>query len=135
MLFFNAGSKDRSMNASLAEIFWGDAPRGTAPQVKQSWDIYDLWANRMSNTSAFAIINRTASNSTINGLGSVNITALGGAKEVFAPVPPSNSTALMGSKIGVVEAQGTLTAQVKAHGVAMLRLRAQPTTAMRRDEL
>jgi len=133
VLFFNAGSNGRSMNASLSEIFWEVAPKGTAAQVKQSWDIYDLWGNRMSNATASAIIN---GNMTSNASGYFNVTAAGGAKEVFAQAPPSNSTALMGSKVGSVLPSGTVTVQVKAHGVAMLRLRAQPTsTASKRDEL
>jgi alpha-galactosidase len=125
VLFLNAGSKDREMNASLTEIFWEDAPGGTAGQVKQGWDIYDLWANRISNKTASAIINGTASNP-------LNMTELGGARKVYAQVPPSNSTALMGTKVGSVKPSGTVLAKVRSHGVAMLRLRAQPS---KKDEL
>lgn len=133
VLFFNAGSKDRYMNATLSEIFWENAPRGTAPQVQQAWDIYDLWGNRMSNDTASAILNGTVTSSSP---GYFNITEAGGAKQVFSQVPPSNSSALMGKKIGSVEPQGTVFAFVKSHGVAMLRLRAQPTPQTRkRNEL
>ncbi|KAH8812421.1 alpha-galactosidase, partial [Xylogone sp. PMI_703] len=131
VLFFNAGAKDRLMNATLPEIFWENAPRGTAPQVHQTWDVYDLWANRMNNNTASAIINGNVSSSSP---GYFNITALGGAKKVFSQVPASNSTALMGTKTGSVKPEGTLYSFVKAHGVSMLRLRAQPTVS-KRDEL
>ncbi|KAL1874027.1 hypothetical protein VTK73DRAFT_581 [Phialemonium thermophilum] len=132
VLFFNAGTQERTMNASLAEVFWEVAPRGTAPQVKQAWDIYDLWKGaRMSNATASAII---AGNGTLP----VNMTEIGGggpdgARRAYAQVPPSNSTALMGTKVGSVQPSGTFTAHVKPHGVAMLRLRAQSTR--KRDEL
>lgn len=125
VLLFNAGSKDREMNATLSEIFWENAPRGTAVQVKQAWDIYDLWADRISNKTALAIINGTASTP-------LNMTPLGGSRHVYAQIPPSNTTGLMGSKVGSVKPSGTVFAKVKSHGVAMLRLRAQPTV---KDEL
>jgi alpha-galactosidase len=119
VLFLNAGSKDREV--SLAEVFWEDARPGTAHH--KCWDIYDLWANPTGNASALAIINGTASNS-------INMTAMGGSRHVYAQVPPSNSS----SKVGSVEPSGTVFAKVKSHGVAMLQLRAQPTSG-KKDEL
>ncbi|KAJ5293706.1 Alpha-galactosidase/alpha-n-acetylgalactosaminidase [Penicillium antarcticum] len=55
----------------------------------------------------------------------------GSAKKMIAQVPPSNSIDLMGSKVGSVKERGTIAALVDAHGVTMLRLRAQKT----KDEL
>lgn len=117
VVFLNAGTKDREMNATLVDIFWEQGAGGTAKQVGYSWDIYDLWANRMDNQTANAIINGTMHSP-------VNMTAMGGAAKVYAQVPlPTSSKELMGSKVGSVQASGTVKAHVKAHGVAMLRLR------------
>ncbi|KAL1984927.1 hypothetical protein VTN96DRAFT_8586 [Rasamsonia emersonii] len=132
VLLLNAGSKDRTMNATLEDIFWEDGPGGTASQVQQSWDVYDLWANRMSNETAAAIINAANSTGSAAPAAPINMTALGGAKHVYSQVPPSDSKALMGTKVGSVQPSGTVKAFVKAHGVAMLRLRQQ---SQKKDEL
>ena len=117
VLFLNAGAKDREMNATLKEIFWESGVGGTAPQFQEAWDIYDLWANRMSNARAAGII---AGNATIP----FNMTAHGGSpREIYAQTPPSNSTALMGTHVGAVKPGGKVTVHAKAHGVVMLRLR------------
>jgi alpha-galactosidase len=126
VLLLNAGSKAREMNATLVDIFWESGPKGTAKQVNQHWDVYDLWANRMSNEDAAAIINGTYS-----GPSPYNLTAMGGAQEVYSRPVPSNSKVLMGSKVGSVQPSGTVTAHVRPHGVAMLRLRATD----KKDEL
>lgn len=134
VLLLNAGSNDREMNATLVDIFWADGPAGSAAQIKQDWDIYDLWANRMSREEANAIINNngTTMMSPNTTSSSFNMTEMGGSKHVYSQVPPSTSRELMGSKVGVVQASGTVTAHVSAHGVAMLRLRAQKQS---KDEL
>lgn len=120
VLFLNAGTRDRDMNATLEEIFWESGVGGRAPQVREAWEIYDLWADRLSNAQAAGII---AGNATIP----FNMTAHGGSpREIYAQTPPSNSTALMGTKVGTVSPGGKVTVHVKAHGVAMLRMRQQP---------
>ncbi|KAF7155662.1 hypothetical protein CNMCM5623_008204 [Aspergillus felis] len=126
VLLLNAGSKARDMNATLVDIFWESGPKGTAKEVNQQWDVYDLWANRMSNQDAAAIINGTYS-----GPSPYNLTAMGGAQKVYSQPLPSNSKILMGSKVGSVQPSGTVTAHVQPHGVAMLRLRATD----KKDEL
>lgn len=125
VLLLNAGSKTREMNASLAEIFWDDGVKGTAAQAASSWDIYDLWANRMSNQTASAIINGKVGNVTTSSSGYFNATAHGGAEKVYLNPPSSSSKLLMGSKIGSVGPRGTVSATVRPHGVAMYRLREQ----------
>ena len=44
VILFNAADEDIQMSASLEEIFYYEGPEGSAPQVKQTWDVYDLWA-------------------------------------------------------------------------------------------
>lgn len=116
VLLLNGGSTAREMNATLTEIFWMDGASGTASQVQSSWDVYDLWADRMSNSTADAIIQG-------DGKRPINMTAMGGAEKVYAQTPLPTTKALMGSKVGNVKAAGTVKAHVRPHGVAMLRLR------------
>jgi len=105
------------MNASLVDVFWNDGPSGTSENIKKSWDIYDLWANRMPNETANAIIDAS-----YNLQSPSNVAA-----KVYSQVPSSSSKELMGSKVGSVNANGILKANVQAHGVVMLRLRSQNT--------
>lgn len=118
VLLLNAGTKARDMNATLNDIFWENGPEGTASQAKSSWDVYDLWAGRMSNNTANAIIQGGE-----NATRPINMTSQGGASKVYSQVPLPTSNALMGSKVGTVKAGGRVTAHVQPHGVAMLRLR------------
>lgn len=126
VVLLNGGSKAREMNASLQDIFWESGVSGTASQVQQTWDVYDLWANRLDNATANAIINGTASMDS-----RFNATARGGAKHVYAQVPASSDKWLMGSKVSSVQPRGTVKANVPGHGVALLRLRAREA----KDEL
>jgi alpha-galactosidase len=127
VIMLNAGANERTMNATLTDIFWENGPDGTASQIQYGWDVYDLWAKRMDNKTANAIINGTAPAGS-----AFNATALGGATKVYSQVPASNDTWLMGSKVGSVPPRGTVKAKVPSHGVALLRLRQQLST---KDEL
>ncbi|KAI5121708.1 hypothetical protein M0805_002101 [Coniferiporia weirii] len=134
VLLLNAGNSEREMNATLVDIFWNSGPGGTAPQVSQTWDVYDLWGNRMDNATAEQIIEAANQTVTSNLTSSVdpssigaqfryNATAMGG----YATGLAQNLTVLLGKKIGVVEPHGSLNATVPRHGVGMFRLRLQST--------
>lgn len=120
VVLLNGGSAAREMNATLTDIFWEDGAKGTAPQVQSAWDVYDLWAGRMSNKTANAVIEGKQSPP-------MNMTAMGGAEKVYNQVPLPATEALMGKKVGIVRPGGILKAQVKPHGVAMFRLRERQT--------
>lgn len=133
----NAGNYPRMMNASLADIFYDKAStassNGVATEVLETWDVYDLWANRMSNATAQAIIsgNSTMSGSMMNSTSMYNATQMSYAKGLAM-----NTTALLGAKTTSVTPMGTLSAMVPRHGVGLYRIRSQGTPAMRkRDEL
>jgi alpha-galactosidase len=139
VLLINGGNTNLSMNATLADIFVDSGPLGTAPQVSMAWEVRDLWANRMSDAEAQAIIdmsntsgNATAGyNSTIVNTGRYNATATSYANGLAA-----NNTLLLGNITTTVLPSGTVTAMVEPHGAALFRLRALPTGALRkRDEL
>ena len=44
------------MNATLKDIFID----GASQYYNQAWDVYDLWANRMINATAQALMNGTS---------------------------------------------------------------------------
>lgn len=116
VLLLNGGTKARDMTATLTDIFWEDGPSGTASQAHVAWDVYDLWADRMSDSTANGVIQG-------NGSRPFNMTAMGGAEHVYNQVPLPATKALMGSKVGSVMSGGSVKAHVRPHGVAMLRLR------------
>lgn len=132
------------MNATLADIFVDSGPLGTAPQVAVPWEVRDLWANRMSNAEAQAIIDSSAAagnattgyNATrveVGGQRRYNATALSYRDGLKAP---ANGSLLLGNVTTTVLPSGTITAEVEAHGAAIFRLRAMPTGVKRkRDEL
>jgi len=130
----NAGNSSRMMNATLADIFID----GGSAYSSKAWDVYDLWANRMSNATAQAIMNGTSvTGSTLNGTQSLgNSTGFYNATEMsYAKGLAANDTRLFGSKIMTVQAQGTLSAQIPRHGIGFYRLRMNPGATRKRDEL
>lgn len=136
VIMLNAGNREREMNATLEDIFWDNGPGGVAGQVKQAWDIYDLWANRMDNSTAEEIIGAAMNgtgpvNSTIGEQFRYNATANGG----YVAGLNQNLPVLMGKKVGSVQPGGKVTATVARHGVAMFRLKAQSSGSTKRDEL
>lgn len=64
------------------------------------------------------------------------MTAKGGSpRNVYAQVPVTNDTAMMGAKIGSVSGSEAVRVMVQPHGVAMLRLRQRSGRIQTRDEL
>ena len=132
----NAGNYPRMMNATLADIFYDKAStatsNGVATEVLQAWDVYDLWANRMSNATAQAIIvaNGTMSASMTNSTSMYNATQTSYAKGLAM-----NHAALLGAKTTGIAPMGTLAAMVPRHGVGLFRIRSVGQGMGRRDEL
>ena len=133
----NAGNVSMMMNTTLYDIFLDAATAGAyeaPPQLSESWDIYDLWANRMSEEEAETIINGTApmvddnSNSTTR----YNATATSYADGLM-----NNNTALYGSKVGTIGpgAQSTFSAMIDRHSVGLYRIRQASNSMRKRDEL
>ena len=135
VILLNGGNNERETNATLEDIFWDNGPGGVAGQVKQAWDVYDLWANRMDNATANEIIGAA-----MNGTGPVNST-IGAQYRYNATANDGYLTGLnqdlpvlMGKKVGTVQPGGKVTATVARHGVAMFRLKSPPSST-KRDEL
>lgn len=126
VLLINGNSETTVMNATLADIFVDSGARGTAAEVKMSWEVRDLWANRMSDDEAAAIIAAgnatTGSNATSIGAGRYNAT-----KTSYAEGLARKDPVLLGKVTTTVKPSGTILATVAPHGAAMFRLRALPT--------
>ena len=120
VILLNAGGEDKEMSATLAEIFIHDGPEGSAPQVKETWDIYDLWANRMAEDVAQKIVNAPVDEAVklLKVANWYNATALS-----YKEGLKKGDERLLGKKIGRVEAGGSLTAAVKSHSAEMFRLK------------
>lgn len=139
VLMINGLDEPTTMNASLAEIFADSGPAGRAPQIKMSWEVRDLWANRMSDETAAAII--AASGAAGNTTTGWNATTAGGSARFNATATSykqglaDKNELLLGNVTTVVLPSGTVSANVEAHGVAMYRLRYAGAASRKWDEL
>ena len=120
VILLNAAGEDSQISASLEEIFLHDGPEGSAPQVSEEWEVYDLWANRMENGLAGKILAGTTAEATellqkANWYNSTVLPYKDGLKQ--------GDSRLMGKKITKIAPGGTLTAKVKKHSVEMYRLK------------
>jgi alpha-galactosidase len=120
VILLNAAGEDARISASLEEIFLHDGPEGSAPQVSEEWEVYDLWANRMDNTLAQKILNASVDKleklfKEANWYNATEISYKDGLKR--------RDARLMGKKVGNINPGGSLTAKVKRHSLEMYRLR------------
>jgi alpha-galactosidase len=121
VIFLNAGGEDIEMHVTLAEIFISFGPGGSAPQVKSDWAVHDLWAHRMSEVTAEALIAATTDEeraAIFQAVDWYNATEMPYEEGVR-----NNDPRLFGAKIGVVEAGGILRAPVQRHAARIFRLR------------
>ncbi|KAK9242916.1 glycoside hydrolase superfamily [Lipomyces tetrasporus] len=116
VILLNAGNSPRLMNATLADIFYDSGPEGSALEIKENWDIYDLWANRMDEATAQSIIDGSPTSEVAKFYYNATETSY---KDGLA----AGNELLLGKLTGMVEAGGVIETEVPRHGVAMLRLR------------
>jgi alpha-galactosidase len=134
VVLLNGNNSPLTMNATMEDIF-RDSGGANSPYAEISWEVRDLWANRMSNEEAQEIIDASSAsgnytngvNATRVGAGRYNATAKSYA-EGLADLDPI----LLGNLTTTVQPSGTITADVDRHGAAMFRLRAVPTAAIRK---
>lgn len=143
--FVNGGPSTITMTANMNDVFIDLITTGSnapVPQLMQSYDVYDLWANRMSNTTAQAIIcgNVTATmTNNATGEADANLTMpfqrYNSTQLSYADGLNDNNMALFGVKTTTMAPMGMLSATVNSHGVAVYRLRPNGRNSMRkRDE-
>lgn len=130
VVLLNAGNSAMRMNATLTDVFV-DQGGALSAEAKSGWDLYDLWANRMPNATAAYIVEN---NSTV---GAANVTQVyyNATQQSYAQGIAKNETVLMGTKVGSVQAMGTISAMVERHGVVAYRLRPRGAVVSKRDEL
>lgn len=131
----NAGNETREMNATLGDIFH-DSGSTRSPYAMETWDVYDLWANRMDDATASSII---SGNATVNGTVMENLNSTmryNSSAMSYADGLAMNHPALFGRKTGAIAPMGTLRATVPRHGIGLFRIRSQGEAGVRkRDEL
>jgi len=120
VILLNAAEEDSEISASLEEIFLHDGPEGSAPQVQEEWEVYDLWANRMDSSLAQHILDAPADKleklfKDANWYNATEISYKEGLK--------NSDLRLLGKKISRIAPGGILTATVKRHSAEMFRLR------------
>jgi len=120
LLLLNAAGEDTRISASLEEIFLHDGPEGSAPQVKEEWEVYDLWGNRMDEALAQKILDADEKEAEkmwkqANWYNATEVSYKEGLKK--------RDERLMGKKIGKIAPGGTWTADVKRHSVEIYRLK------------
>lgn len=132
----NAANSSRTLNATIHDIFLDQATAGTyipPTELDTTWDVYDLWANRMTDDEAAAV---KAGNATAIGEEESSKTRYNATARSYADGLAANDTALFGEKVGQLAPGGVLEAEVERHGVGLFRLRAVGGGAKKkRDEL
>lgn len=122
VLFLNAAGRGLRMSASLDEIFMSDGPEGRAPQTKQTWDVYNLWANRMPANLAQEILDAPAGSTEAL----LKKADWYNASEIsYAEGLQNGDPRLLGRKDETIQPGGKITVIVPKHGAAVLRLRSQ----------
>jgi alpha-galactosidase len=124
----NAGNVSRVMSAEAKDIFL-DEGQG---HLRDAWEVYDLWANRMSEAEAARVLNGTGASLVVEGGNST--TRYNATRMSYEQGLKANATALFGAKVGMLSAGGTLTATVDRHSIGLFRLR-RSVGLRKRDEL
>lgn len=132
VVLLNAARGSRHMNATLADIFV-DSGGARSDEASMTWDMFDLWANRMDDDMASKIV---SGKMTPEDWSSDEV-----AQKYFNATETSykqglakNMTILNGKWAGSVEAHGQIEAKVPAYDVAAYRLKPRKTKHQK-DEL
>ncbi|OBT38658.1 hypothetical protein VE00_11070 [Pseudogymnoascus sp. WSF 3629] len=133
VILLNAANEDLDMSAPLSEIFVSEGPGGSAPQANQSWEVFDLWANRMSDAEARSIV-EAADDQTraeiFGKLGWYNATDI-----PYEVGLEQGDKRLFGQKVGVVEAHSAWNVKVSRHSAKVYRFRRSGIKSEGHDEL
>jgi alpha-galactosidase len=132
----NAANSSLAMNATMQDIFLDERTAGAyqePEELRTTWDVYDLWANRMSEEEASSILNR---NETLGSANATSVTRYNATTTSYKKGIANNNTALMGAHVGAIAPSGTFSAEIARHSVGVYRLRPRSAGSMRkRDEL
>ncbi|KAI9746518.1 MAG: hypothetical protein M1818_000231 [Claussenomyces sp. TS43310] len=132
VVLVNGAPSAQVINATLADIFFDDGPGGTARQLKTRWEVRDLWADRMPDSEAAAIIaNSSAAGNATTGYNATTVGAgrYNATETSYAQGLADGDELLLGKVMTTVAPSGTVTARVDPHGARVFRLRVVPTPA------
>ena len=121
VIFLNAAGEELEITAPLSEIFVSEGPGGSAPHVKQTWDVYDLWADRMSDADATDILAAKDVKAKAKVLKKLNW--FNETETSYKVALEKGDERLFGKKVGVVEANGAWTVKVERHAAKVYRFR------------
>jgi alpha-galactosidase len=124
VLLINGGNGAREIKATLTDIFVDSGPHGTAQEVKMSWEVRDLWANRMSVEEADWIIGNGSATGNAPNATTIDTARYNATKTSYAQGLANLNEALLGKVTTTVMPSGTLSAIVDPHGARVFRLRA-----------
>jgi alpha-galactosidase len=115
----NAGNDTRAMNATADDIFYDGGAEGTSDEAAMEWTLRDLWADRMPEAVAQALIDGNSTQAA-----SLNVTSYyyNATQTSYADGLARNDSLLLGQPVGTLRAKGTITAPVPRHGVMACRL-------------
>jgi alpha-galactosidase len=132
VILLNAGNNTRTMNATADEIFYDDGAEGTSAQARMAWSMHDLWANRMPEPVAQALIDGNSTQAA-----SLNVTSYyyNATEMSYEDGLAKNDSLLLGKEVGTLQAKGTISVEVPRHGVMAYRLRKVGGGMRKRDEL
>ena len=116
IILLNAADEEYTIKTDLNEIFLHEGPEGSAPHTKHEYDVYDLWADRMSNKAAKKILEQA---------GSAQVKDWFNSRETsYKDALESGDKRLLGHRIGEISPSSpTLKAKVPRHSLKMYRLR------------
>jgi alpha-galactosidase len=128
----NAGNSSRQMNATADDIFYDAGAEGTSEEAMMEWTLHDLWANRMPEEVAQALIDGNSTQAS-----SLNVTSYyyNATETTYEDGLAKNDTLLLGTPVGTLAAKGSIAAEIPRHGIMAYRLRSTGRGLRKRDEL
>ncbi|KAF2462248.1 alpha-galactosidase precursor [Lineolata rhizophorae] len=129
IFLLNLGDENATLSTSLADIFF-DSGGARSDEAQMNWDVFDLWANRMSNEVAGQVVEA-------NSTRGVNITStyFNATEMSWADGLAANDSRLIGQWVGQMTAGMDWEVEVEPHGAMAYRLRSVGGTSRKRDEL
>ena len=127
----NAANRTREMSAAAHDIFHDAGAEGASEASTAEWTLHDLWANRMPEEVAQALIDGNSTRAA-----DLNVTSYyyNATETSYEDGLAAENTLLLGRSVATLSPKGTITAAVPRHGIMAYRLRraGQPR---KRDEL
>ena len=127
VILLNAANKDQKMTAYLEDIFVTEGPNCHAPQCGHTWDVHDLWANRMDKSVAQRIIDGEDVEKVYSSVNWFNSTTTS-----YEAALKAGDERLLGKKVAEIKPQGSFTLSVPRHSAKVFRLRSQSGSKAKR---